>query len=234
MSSTRLDPIVVLVALQYLLHALSWALGAWLLRGQRKALTPWAAFMACVGLGFLLMTQRGDERSWLAFNGAALCWAGGLLMLWRGVAHHVAGPDRWQAQGLLMAGLVAAHGWIGPGAAAAESRVVLTYGINLLIIVLMVSDLRGHVAATYGRRGFVAVMLPAAVVGAAFALPLGRQLANPGLALELHRFDEANLGVMLVFLVAAAIFNFSFMALVIARLLARLRELSDRDALTGL
>jgi diguanylate cyclase (GGDEF)-like protein len=234
MPSTRVDPVVSLVALQFLLHALSWAFGAWLLRDQRRALAPWAAFLGIVGLGFVLMAQRGDDRSWLAFNGAALCWAAGLLMLWRGVAYHVAGPDRRRLQALLMAGLVVAHGWIGPGASMAEGRVVLSYGANLLIVVLMVADLRHPVATAYGRRGFVAVMLPAGIVGASFAVPLALQLLNPGLPLELHRFSDANLGVMLVFLASAAIFNFSFMALVIARLLARLRELSDRDALTGL
>jgi diguanylate cyclase (GGDEF)-like protein len=234
MPSARFEPVVTLVALQFLLHALGWALGAWLLRDQRRALAPWAAFLGFVGLGFVLMAQRGDDRSWLAFNGAALCWAAGLLMLWRGVAHHVAGPDRRRLQALLMAGLVVAHGWIGPAASMAEARVVLSYGANLLIVVLMVSDLRRPMATAYGRRGFVAVMLPAAIVGASFAVPLVRQLLSPGQPLELHRFDDANLGVMLVFLISAAIFNFSFMALVIARLLSRLRELSDRDGLTGL
>jgi diguanylate cyclase (GGDEF)-like protein len=72
------------------------------------------------------------------------------------------------------------------------------------------------------------------LTAAAFAVPIARQLANLDTPLELHRLDGSALRSLFVFIVAAAVFNFAFMAMVTHRLLGRLRVLSERDALTNL
>ena len=68
MDTFSLNQLVAMLALQFMLHALSWALGAWMLPAQRAVLLHWSAFLACVGLGFVLMTQRTDDRSCLLYT----------------------------------------------------------------------------------------------------------------------------------------------------------------------
>jgi len=80
--STSAPPIttmVSLVAMQFMLYAIGWLLSGLLLRDERRAVLCWAGFMACIGLGFLLTSQRGEPRTWLAFNGSGVAFIGGPL-----------------------------------------------------------------------------------------------------------------------------------------------------------
>ena len=54
---------VSLVAMQFMLYAIGWLLSGLLLRDERRAVLCWAGFMACIGLGFLLTSQRGEPRT---------------------------------------------------------------------------------------------------------------------------------------------------------------------------
>ena len=229
-----LNQLVAMLALQFVLHALSWALGAWMLPQQRPVLIQWSAFLAFVGLGFVLMTQRDDTRSWLAFNGAALCWLAGLLMLWRGVEKQFKVRSRGTWRAALLAVAVLLHLAVGPGAEHAVPRVVLSYLCNALAAAGMLHGLRREIFGRYGRLRGALFVLPAFIVLSVFLLLALRQLLDPGKALELHRFEPTSVRSMYAYLVAAAIFNFSFMALVVGQLTGQLRQLVERDALTGL
>ena len=82
--STSAPPIttmVSLVAMQFMLYAIGWLLSGLLLRDERRAVLCWAGFMACIGLGFFLTSQRGEPRTSLAFNGSGVAFIGGLLLL---------------------------------------------------------------------------------------------------------------------------------------------------------
>lgn len=229
-----LSPAVGLVALQFFLYAGGWALGAWLLREQRAVLAHWAGFMACVALGFLLMSLRGEPRTWMAFNGAALAWIAGLLLLWRGVARYFRAPAWGWAQALVFVVLLLGNLWLGPGAEGAAARVVLSYGSGMLVFVLLVANVVPVTAYRFGPARSLVLLVPAIIVVIAFALLVIRQLSDPGHAFELHRSDPRNLRALAAYVVAAALFNVTFTALVVARLVHRLRELSVRDTLTGL
>lgn len=234
MDAYAINPLVGLVALQFALHALGWAVGAVLLRDERRELVHWAAFLALVGLGFGLMTGRDEERQWWAFNGAALCWAAGLLVLWRGLSVHFGAPPSTRLQLVLALAALAGHVAVGPGLEAAAGRVVLTYGWMLVVVLTMLTAIFPTVRRDQERWTVVLIASPAAVIGAAFAGVIVRQVLDPSRPIELHRFDPTNLRTMYAYLVAAAIFNLVFMVLVVGRLLGRLRRLSERDALTGL
>lgn len=235
MTHPLLSPIVSLVALQFLLHALGWALGAWMLPGQRRALLSWSAFLALVGLGFVLMTMRDEDRSWWALNGAALCWTGGLLMLWRGLAWHFGATGGVALQRVLALVTLAVQAAFGPGLEQAPTRVVFSYVANLAVVAAMLAQLYPLLQPRLGSRwSALLVVSPAVVIIIAFALQVVRQLLDPSKALELHRFDPDNLRSLYAYLVAVSLFSFTFMALVVAQLLSQLRTLSERDALTGL
>lgn len=234
MDLQTLAPAVGLVALQFLLYAAGWALGARLLREHRVVMLHWAGFMACAGLGFLLMSQRGEPRIWLAFNGAAVLWAGGLLLLWRGVAHYFRAPRCTRLQQGLFVLLLAGHAWLGPAEPQAAQRVLASYGADLLICLLLIANV---MPTTRRRLGLVQSLLltaPAFILLAAFATLGLRQLADMSQPLEMHRFDGRNVLALAACVVAAALFNMSFAGLVVTRLVQRLRNQSTHDVLTGL
>ena len=116
--STSAPPIttmVSLVAMQFMLYAIGWLLSGLLLRDERRAVLCWAGFMACIGLGFLLTSQRGEPRTWLAFNGSGVAFIGGLLLLWIGLAAFYRRSRHYREQlvtFVVLAGLLA---WMGAG-----------------------------------------------------------------------------------------------------------------------
>jgi len=229
-----LTHMVWLVALQFLLYATGWLLSSLLLREERAAVLCWAGFMAGIGTGFLVISQRGEPRSWLAFNGSGLVFIGGLLLLWAGLVAFYRHRAKRRELLITFGVLALLLGAIDPGLEQAPWRVLLTYGANMWVVVRAVSTLHPLVVAEHGRRVSWLLAGQGVLIVAAFAIPFTRQLLNMDRPLEIHRFDDTNLRSLYVFIVTAAIFNFGFMAMVTHRLLGRLRELSHRDALTGL
>jgi diguanylate cyclase (GGDEF)-like protein len=98
----------------------------------------------------------------------------------------------------------------------------------------IVTSLHASVRAEYGARLAWTISSPGVLTVAAFMVPIARQLLDMDEPQELHRLDQNALRSLFIFIAAAAIFNFAFMAMVTHRLLGRLRELSERDALTNL
>lgn len=234
MDPKTLAPAVGLVALQFLLYAAGWAIGARLLREHRAVMAHWAGFMACAGLGFLLMSQRGEPRGWLAYNGAAVLWAGSLLLLWRGVAHYFHAPSRTRLQQVLFVALLVGHAWLGPAEPQAAQRVLASYGTGLLICLLLIANVMPATQRRLGPAQSLLLTAPAFILVAVFATLLLRQLTDLSLPQEMHRFDGRNIQALAACLVAAALFNMSFAGLVVSRLVHRLRNQSTHDALTGL
>ena len=231
---TLLTAIVWLVAVQFVLYATGWLLNSVMLREERAAVLCWGGFMACTGLGFLLTAQRGEPRTWLAFNGSGIAFLAGLMLLWAGLVAFYRRASLRREMLATFAVLAAAQALTGPGHELAPWRVLLAYGGNMWVTLRIVTSLHAAVRAEYGTRLAWTISSPGVLTAAAFAVPIARQLLNMDEAQELHRLDDGALRSLFAFIVAAAVFNFAFMAMVTHRLLGRLRDLSERDALTNL
>jgi diguanylate cyclase (GGDEF)-like protein len=72
------------------------------------------------------------------------------------------------------------------------------------------------------------------VVAGTFGVRALQQALDMGQSLEMHRVTDANRSLLFGYVVAAAMYNFTFVAMLTLRLLERLRALSQRDPLTGL
>ncbi|MGE4050182.1 MAG: GGDEF domain-containing protein [Piscinibacter sp.] len=232
--TSLLTAIVWLVAVQFMLYATGWLLNSAMLREERVAVLCWGGFMACIGAGFLLTAQRGEPRTWLAFNGSGIAFLGGLLLLWAGLVAFYRRPSLRREMLVTFAVLAAAQSLLGPEAELSSWRVLLAYAGNMWVTLRIVMSLHASVRQEYGLRLAGIIASPAVLIAAAFAVPIARQLANMDEPQELHRLDGSAMRSLFVFLVTAAIFNFAFMAMVTHRLLGRLRDLSERDALTNL
>lgn len=231
---TLLTAIVWLVAVQFMLYATGWLLNSVMLREERTAVLCWGGFMACIGLGFLLTAQRGEPRTWLAFSGSGIAFLGGLMLLWAGLAAFYRRASLQREMLATFAVLATGQALLGPDLDLAAWRVLLAYAGNMWVTLRIVTSLHGAVRAEYGSRLAWTISSPGVLTAAAFAVPIARQLLNMDAPQELHRLDDSALRSLFVFIAAAAIFNFAFMAMVTHRLLGRLRGLSERDALTNL
>ena len=223
-----------LVALQFLLYATGWTLSSLLLREERAAVLCWAGFLACIGVGFVLTAERGEPRTWLAFNGSGVAFVGGLTLLWVGLGAFYRLNEIRREAVLTFAAMALVLALLDPSAEGAPWRVVFTYAAMIYLALRVVLVLRHRLMVDHRRRVAWLVISPGVLILVAFSVPLVRQLANMGQGLEIHRFDSTNVRSMYLFIAAAAVFNFGFMALVTHRLLRRLRDLSHRDPLTGL
>jgi len=234
MTEPSLQPMVWLVAAQFLVYALGWGLCGLLMTDQRKAVAHWGGFMLVLGLGFVLLAERGEPRTWWSHNGSNLAFVAGYVLLRRGTECFMQQTprDREHLLTLLLAALVFAV--LPVDAGSAHWRVLLGYGLAAAILLRTVQSLRRPVLGEYGRGVAAVVALPAVALAAAFSLRAAQQALWPEHALELQRLQDINVGLMLAYLVGAAMFNFSFLTLVLLRLVRRLQGLSMHDALTGL
>ena len=229
-----LTAIVWLVAVQFMLYAAGWLLSSVMLREERRAVLCWGGFMACIGAGFLLTAQRGEPRSWLAFNGSGIAFLAGLVLFWAGLASFYRRPALQREMLATFAVLAVAQALLGPERDAASWRVLVAYAGNMWVTLRIVTSLFDAVRADYGSRIGWLIASPGLVTVVAFLVPISRQLLNMDEPQELHRLDDSALRSLFVFIVTAAVFNFAFMAMVTHRLLGRLRSLSERDSLTNL
>ena len=231
---TTIHGMVWLVAVQFGLYAAGWFLCARLMTRERMAALHWGGFMLLLGLGFWLASQRDDSRGWWAYNGAGLMFLASFVALHRGLERfaHRRPSDRGHLAALLLS-LVAMLA-LDPGVAQAPLRVVLTYGGSALLMLRLLGSLRAAMRQEYGPRAAHLVALPGYLMVASFTLRTLRQAFDWQHAYELHRQDQLSLTLLLGYLVGAALFNFSFIALVTLRVLRRLQFLARHDELTGL
>jgi diguanylate cyclase (GGDEF)-like protein len=226
---------VGLVGVQFGLYALGWLFSSLLLRQERRAALCWAAFMLLVGLGFVLAGQRDATRGWWAYSGSSLVFVSAYLALGHGLLALLREPA-WRARGLwvVLALFAAAVVALGPGEGHAVARVLLTYSVGAVVMTVVVAMALQPMRRTFGSGLTLALALPGVLVVVALLSRAAAQWASPEQALELHRDASAAQAAVLAYLVGAAWFNFSFTALLFARLVASLREQSLQDPLTSL
>lgn len=227
--------IFALVGTQFGLYALAWWFYAVLAEEDRTPAWYWGLFNLLVGAGMLLAWSRDDSRSWAAYVGSSLCFVTAFMAGWRGA---VAGFDTAQhtrSQAIILGTFYLALVLIGPSLERAPLRVVVTYAGCALMITLGTYQTAPLVSEEFQVK-WSKLLRISALAG---ALLLGgravQQLLHPNVQLEITNGDTGPNGQLLLgLLIAASVFNFTCLALLVLRHLRRLRELTHCDPLTGL
>ncbi len=232
--SSELSPLVWLAATQFLLYGVGWAACSLILRDQRAAVAHWALFMLLLGAGLVLTAFRGEPRAWWAYGGANVLLFAGFVVLRRGGEVFMKVPVRDVEHVALLLVAVAAYLAVGAGEGHASWRVLLAYGGPAWVLMRTCVVLRRPVVAEFGRPLALLLMLPLVAVMLLFGVRMVQQALDMTQSLEMHRLNGTNRNLLFGYIAAAAMYNFTFVALLMLRLVKRLQAMSLRDALTGL
>ncbi len=232
--SLLLQPLVGLVAVQFLLYAAGWALAAWLLPNrQRTSTLHWAGFMLLLGLGFWLASQRSETRHWPAYAGGNIVILASFLLLWRGLASFFGQPARTREQLVWLVLVVALIAPLGSDPAHASLRTALTSGLGALLLVRLLAASQGPMKAEFTAKVAIAILGPACLIALLLGARAVQQMADWSQPLEMHARSAGNIALLYAYAVGGALFNLSFVALVVLRTVNVLRRLSHHDGLTG-
>ncbi len=233
-ATLSLDPslLIALVALQFGVHALGWAMATALSRGWGNAEAQFAAFWLLAALGLLLYVPAWESGS-APRNLASLMLVGAALLQHRGMVLHWGGlpPDRRYALALLAAALaVLLSTVLERGHGLRVATVALAGGVMLLASMHLLWT-QGRVAAprfagvAAAGHGLLALLLLARAVQA-LGTPVGVKIAidAPG---------HGNLALVMAVLVTGGLINLVQIQLVLGRMLRRLQWQAQTDELTG-
>jgi diguanylate cyclase (GGDEF)-like protein len=234
MDTSTFPPLAWFVAAQFALYALGWGLFSLILRDEREAVAHFGGFLLLMGLGFVLASGRGPDRAWIPYVGANIVHVVAYAVLHRGVGLFMRIPSVDRELLLTVALVTGALLLLGPGEQQAPWRVVLTYGTGIWMLGRVALRVAPAARAEFGLRPYLLATLPAWALIAGFAVRLLRQLVHWPQPLEMQSAGHTSQALLLANLAAAAMFNFSFMAMVIVRLVAKLRDQARQDPLTGL
>ena len=234
MQELNIPPMLWLVGFQMGLYALAWGLCGALLGEDRVAVVHWGAFLLLIGGVMLLAGARGEPRYWVHYNGANVLSLLAFAVMRRGTERFMRGPSHDGEQAIVLILVGGAVAWVGPDAQHASWRVVLTYGGQAYIVLRTMWAVRGAMHAEFGRNTVVAIVAPGVAISLMLAMLALRQALDFNHPVEMQRNTGANYGLMYYYLGGMALFNFGFMVMLTQRLVVRLREVSQRDALTGL
>ncbi len=231
---TDLPALLWVVGFQMGVYALMWLLSLVLLRESRGAVAHWMAFMALLCVGFVLAASRAEPRHWLPYNGTNVVTVIGFALMRRGTERFMGlpAPDREQLAVLLPA--LALFAWLGPGPDEAPIRIVAAYGLQALILARTLWTIRPALAREFGHASMLGIVGPGSLLVVVLAGLALRQVVAWPEPTEMQVNRAANVALMLTYLGGSALFSFGFLTMVTQRLVARLREASMRDALTGL
>lgn len=233
-TATDLSPMVWLVAAQFLLYAVGWALSSLLMPERRVAALHWGLFMLFIGLGFVLASQRQDPRTWPAYAGANLLFCAGYVSLRRGLEVFMGQKTHDLEHLLTFAVAVAGFLALGVDASHAAGRVMLAYAFGAWVLARAVATVLPSMRAEFGRRTAWVMTSPGLLLVVMFSYRVAEQLIFPDRPLEMHRQSATNQRFLMGYLFGAAMFNFSFMGLLTSRMVTHLREQTRRDPLTNL
>lgn len=223
-----------LVAFQVGLHTLAWLLAARLVPEERRALLHWAAFNALLALGLLLSGARGPERLWLTYNGANVATLLGFAAMRRGSELFLRTGRSDTVQALWLAPWLLALLLLPPSREWAALRAVVAFLGQATLLMGMAWSVAPALRAEFGRRTHHYLLAPSVLIAGLNAALALRQIWHGTEPLELHLSLTQNVGLLYAYLAGSALFAFGFLVVVIQRLTLRLREVSQRDELTGL
>lgn len=229
-----LTQLIWLISCQILLYALGWGLCSLLLREQRESVAHWASFMLLVGLGFALISQRGEPRTWGPYVWGNVLFLIGLVALHRGMERFVGTRPADREHLLTLAVGCAGFVWLGPEENQGAMRVLLAYGSGAWVLSrALVKMLRG-LRVEFGLRLTWLLATPPLVVAVLFIVRMTQQLIDLDRRFEMHFLSEGNRLLLYGYLVSAAMFNFAFIGLLTTRFVGRLRQQALHDPLTAL
>lgn len=230
----------VLLLTTLLIHvvvAMVWWSGGSLLSLSRRAASHWLAGVMAHGLGIVLFLLAGRRAELLTLAGSL--GAFGFLVIRRGLQWFLRQrqPDRLHAAIVVVLIALPIVGAVWPAAGAYTNAG--SSGIVVVLAVLTARDCAEGITREFGTGARWAVAAPlllaallfaariaGALSGALTGQPGGARLTSPGSAGEV--------GLTFAFLLVQITLNFGLAYLVVVRLVARLRHLSQHDGLTGL
>ena len=223
---------LIALLIQQSLFALMWlVLGA--LRMSRRAAWIWAAGVSVAVIGLALLLLRAHAPAWLGFLGAFTVLSGGFLIMLRGLQVFCrTPPDRWLLPAwVAMALALGAAQWQG-----LEPLFVTVSSLPLGLLVWRAAwVVRRDLAVEFGRRVAAACAWPFWALGGMLLLRgLIAPLAPDWVGSSLHAAGDSNLAAALAFVASGLVLNLALVGLVCSRLVRRLEQASEHDALTGL
>lgn len=223
---------IALVALQFTVHALGWAMAAALSRGWQAAEGQFAAFWLLVALGLTLYVPAWPSGS-APRNVANILLVGAAMLQHRGLVLHWGRrpPDRAYVAGVVLAGLaVLASLALERGHGLRVATVCVASGVLLLGSVLLVWR--------HGRRSSPRMAwFVMSGYGLLALVLLGRALqalvTEPAVKIAIDAPGHGNLAMVMAVLFLGGLVNLVQIQLVLGRVLRRLTSLAQTDTLTG-
>ena len=232
--ATLLTVIVVLG----LTSAASWGMAGAGWRLAPQASYRFAVANVCIALGVALVVQRTDAPNFWYFQFSDWLVLGGLVVFRGGIQRMLRvghAPWYWQAIPLVVA--VLATAWVEP---SLSSSFVLGLGFSAVAAWVALDATRwcfaGLSAAGFSRRIAALISAPFIFVGVTMVL----RLVQIGLDYQVPQMPSANAAgeasfatFLWVMLFLMLVINLTLGALLVIRLLLRIRKLAERDHLTG-
>ena len=232
--ATLLTVIVVLG----LTSAASWGMAGAGWRLAPQASYRFAVANVCIALGVALVVQRTDAPNFWYFQFSDWLVLGGLVVFRGGIQRMLRvghAPWYWQAIPLVVA--VLATAWVEP---SLSSSFVLGLAFSAVAAWVALDATRwcfaGLSAAGFSRRIAALISAPFIFVGVTMVL----RLVQIGLDYQVPQMPAANAAgeasfatFLLVMLFLLLVINLTLGALLVIRLLLRIRKLAERDHLTG-
>lgn len=231
-----IQTVLTLIALQQGLCAFSWWVGGWWLGLSKRVSAHWVAAALASAGGLSLILLRGSWPPFMTLVVANLLIMAAMLLVRRGVQIflRIAPTDRehtivFAIDGVLLLGFVVlSEGYSAIAVIGASVPIAWT---------LLRAAREAHRALS--REGAVAtarvVATPLALLGLLFAVRAVAGIFAPAMAARpLHEPTPFNGAVVLAFMLVALMINLVLALMVVGRLVTRLQQLSERDALTGL
>ena len=228
--------VLVLIALQQGLCAFSWWVGGWWLGLSKQVSAHWMVAALATAAGFSLILQRGVWPPFLTLVVANLCIMFGVVMTRRGVQIflRIRVTDREHACAFGLGALLL----LGFITVADGHSTVAVVGAQVPIAwTLLRAAWESHHALK--NEGAIAtarvVAVPLALLGMVFVVRAIAGVVAPEVAARpLHEPNAFNGVVALAFMLVGLMVNLVLALMVVGRLITRLQQLSERDALTGL
>ena len=229
-----IQTVLMLIVLQQGLCAFSWWVGGWWLGLSKRVSAHWMSAALAVAAGLSLILQRGVWPPFLTLVVANLGIMLGVVLTRRGVQIflRILITDREHACAFGVGALLLL-GFVG-----GEHSQVAVIGAQLPIAwTLLRASWESHHALK--SEGSVAtarvVATPLAMLGMVFVVRAIAGVVAPEVAARpLHEPNAFNGVVVLAFMLVGLMVNLVLALMVVGRLVTKLQQLSERDALTGL
>jgi diguanylate cyclase (GGDEF)-like protein len=190
--------------------------------------------MLLVGLGFALISQRGEPRTWGPYVWGNVLFLIGLVALHRGMERFVGTRPADREHLVTLAVGCAGFVWLGPAEDQGAMRVLLAYGSGAWVLSRALFKMLRGLRVEFGLRLTWLLATPPMVVAVLFIVRMSQQLIDLDRRFEMHFLDEGNRLLLYGYLVSAAMFNFAFIGLLTTRFVGRMRQQALHDPLTAL